>query len=693
MNRRLWLCACVLIAMVLPLHAQRVAETLEINVVEVPVTVVDRDGNPVRGLTAENFEVLDEGKRVPIEYFETVDMNTLAVTAETNGSQLPPSATRHFLLLFDIANSSPGAIGRAGEAAKQFVQDQLGARDLAAVATFTVERGARMITNFTRNRDLLVNAIETLGHPNYFKVGDPLMISAIRTSTDSGSASAGSRGDIDAAIAQMAVEAQNMQQRTQDSEMRTRLRIQLSNMGRVARALDSLHGQKQIILLSEGFDVSLVTGREDLSSEAARKETDSVINGEVWNVDSEQRFGSPTSSRDVSDMVELFKRSDVVLHAIDIKGLRGNITDASTAGVATKKTAESLYLLTAPTGGTVFKNENDMTENFGKLLQQQEVVYLLGFRAKSSGKPGKFHSLKVKPVNVRAARVSHRAGYYEPSGLSDLERALTLAEILMLDAPSRDITLATTAATLPGPQGKSRVPVVVEIPGSELLKRVSGKTASFDLFVYAFDKKSEVADYLQERVNLDLAKAGDALKGGGLRYFGTLRLPPGHYAVKTVMRVEESGSIGFARADVTVPGFSSASVLPPVFFTEPGSWGMVVGASRGDDYPYPFSAGQTKFIPKTNPAVIANNEYKIALFLYKMPLENLSVLPTLVSGNATQTANMTLLGRTAPDETGLVKLLFNFKPPALAAGKHELRFDVKTKDGTASTVMLPFTVQ
>jgi VWFA-related protein len=692
MKRRHWLSAFLLVAIVLPLRAQRVAETVEITVVEVPVTVVDRDGSPVRGLKAENFEVLDEGKRVPIEYFETVDMAALTTTtAGTTSTQLPPAATRHFLLLFDLANSSPGLIGRAGEAAKHFVQDQLGARDLAAVATFTAERGARMITNFTRNRDLLVNAIETLGHPNYFKVGDPLMISAIRTGGDGGP-STGGRADIDAAIAQMAAESQNMQQRTHDSELRSRLRIQLSNMGRVARALDSLHGQKQIILLSEGFDVSLVLGREDLNSEAARAESNAVITGAVWNVDSEKRFGSTTSSRDVSEMVELFKRSDVVLHAIDIKGVRGN-TDASTAGAAAKKTAESLHLLTEPTGGTVFKNANDISENFGKLLQQQEVVYLLGFRAKSTGKPGRFHSLRVKPVNLKSAKVSHRAGYYEPAGLSDLERALTLAEILMLDAPKNDIRLETTAAALPAPKGKSRVPVVVEIPGGELLSRINGKSAHVELFVYAFDRKSEVADYLQERVTLDLAKAGDPLRNGGLRYFGTLRLSPGTYAVKTVLRVEESGLIGFDRHDMTVPGFADAFVLPPVFFTDPGTWGMIVGEPRGDDYPYPFAAGQTKFVPKSEAALAANTDYKIALFLYKMPLENLSVMPTLVSANGTQALNMTLLGRTSPDETGLVKLLFNFKPPALEAGKHEIRFDVKTKDGTESSVSLPFRMQ
>lgn len=682
----------LLVVGVTSVHAQRVAETMEITVVEVPVTVVDKDGNPVRGLTAQSFEVLDDGKRVPIEYFDTVDMAKLDTAS---GAPLPVAATRYFLLLFDLANSAPGNVGRAGGAAKQFIQDQLGPRDLAAVATFTAETGARMITNFTRNRELLVNAIETLGNPNYFKVGDPLMMSAerFREGATGGGGEGTGRADVAAIATEQAVEGQNMQKRALDSEMRGRLKIQLTNMGRVARALDKLHGQKQIILLSEGFDISLVSGREDLGSANAQQENTAVVSGEVWNVDSEQRFGSTAATRDVSDMVDLFRRSDVTLHAIDIKGLRG-ATDVATSGSMAKKSSDSLNLITGPTGGTVFKNANDMTENFGKLLAQQEVVYLLGFRTRPSGKAGKFHSLKVKTVNTpRGTKVSHRAGYYEAAGMSELEQALSLAEILMLDAPINDVPVATTAAILPGPQGKARVPVVVELEGTQLLKSLSGKSANVEVFVYAFDKDSEVSDYLQQPIALDLTKASDTLKTGGLRYFGTLRLPPGDYAIKTVARIKESGLVGFNRTNVSVPSFDKPAVLEPTFFNDPAGWGMILGATRGDDYPYPFAAGQTKFIPKRDGEIAGTGDYKVALFLYKVPVENLSVLPTVVSGDTTTTAPVALLGRTSPDETGLVKLLFSFKPQNLGAGKHELRFDVKGSDGTKSVVSLPFVVR
>lgn len=688
---RLFLAATLALTLIVPAHAQRFGESVQVTIVEVPVTVVDRSGNSVRGLTREDFEVFDDGKRVPIEYFEVVEMESAAAAAAApDAVPAPRIATRNFLLLFDLANSSPGTIGRATEAARSFVDAQLGDRDQAAVAVFTAESGMKMITSFTRNRVLLENAIQTLGNPKYFKIADPLMISAmVSTSTD---VSGGGNQDqakvaMDEAFVEGAKELNRMAQTTQDSELRNRLKIQLTNFGMVARVLDKLSGQKQVILLSEGFDARLVQGREDIGFEATREESDAALSGEIWNVQNESRFGSTSSSRDVSEMAQLFRRSDVMLHAIDIKGLRGSV-DASTG--AKKSSTEALHLITAPTGGTVFKNANDLGENFSRMLKQQEVVYLLGFTARSTGKAGKFHELKVKAKN---GRPSHRAGYYEPGAkLSDLERTLNLAEILVTDAPMRDVDISVTPTALPGPGGKSRVPVLVEIPGAKLLEGITGKAATANLYLYAFDDKNQVVDFLQQKISLDLTKAGDIVRGSGVRYFGTLKLAPGKYAVKSVVQVDETGRTGFVRSDLVVPAFDKAVVSGPVLFTQPENWVMLVGPSRGDDYAYPFAAGEERFIPKRSADLKSAEEYKLALFLYRVPLENLEVKPELITAGGSQTANVKLLGRTAADERGGVKLLFSFKPEGIAVGEHQLRFTVKQKDGSESIVTMPFRV-
>ena len=679
------------LAVTLGAAGQRIDESVQVTIVEVPVTVVDRDGKAVSGLTAASFELYDEGKRVPIDYFEVLDLSAKAAAAPDEA--VPPAATRHFLLLFDLANSSPGTIERAGEAAKEFVNRQLGPRDLAAVSTFTAEAGARMVTNFTRDRVLLTNAIETLGNPSYFKVADPLMISAVRVEGPQagGMVDASSRAGGEGVAQDLAREQERMARRSHDSEMRNRLRIQFSNLGKVAQVLDRLRGQKQVILLSEGFDPALVQGRET-STAGASATMDTVMSGEVWNVDNEERFGSSSSSNDVRDLTELFRRHDVVLHAIDIKGLRVSGEGGGAGG--RNNTSESLHLITTPTGGTVFKNNNDIAKTFDKMLAQQQVVYLLGFQAPATGSPGKYHSLRVKAPNVRAARVVYRPGYYEANPkLTELERTLTLAEILMTDAPIEDIPVAIGATAIPGPKGKARLPVVMEIPAAGLLKSLAGRKASAHVYLYAFNESGQVVDHLEERVRLDFDSGGEALRQG-VRYYGTLRVPAGKLAVKALVRVEETGLIGFKRADVDVPSFDKPAVSQPVMFDDPGRWAMLLGPARGDEFAYPFSAGDDKYIPRSAPELAPEREYKVALFLHRVPLENLAIDPRLVlADGSTQAAKVKLLGRTSPDESGSVKLLFGFSAPGVAAGRHELRFAIAATDGTRSEVSMPFIVR
>ena len=117
-------------------------------VVEVPVQVV-KDGEPVRGLTANDFELYDGRKKVPITGFEVLD---LTAPAEAAGAPpVPVSARRHFLLLFDLSFSEPKSIVKAREAAQKVVNN-LHPTDLVAVATYSSLQGPQLVIGFTPER-------------------------------------------------------------------------------------------------------------------------------------------------------------------------------------------------------------------------------------------------------------------------------------------------------------------------------------------------------------------------------------------------------------------------------------------------------------------------------------------------------------------------------------------------------------
>src|SRR5207253_9790281 len=82
-----------------------------------------------------------------------------------------------------------------------------------------------------------------------------------------------------------------------------------------------------------------------------------------------------------------------------------------------------------------------------------------------------------------------------------------------------------------------------------------------DIYLYAFDEDGIVRDRMFQIVGLDLAKIGDKLRQSGIKYYGTLSLPEGKYAIKTLVRVRETERKEIGRAHVVVPSASDFAAL------------------------------------------------------------------------------------------------------------------------------------
>lgn len=677
----------------LPVAAQRRAgsATVDVTVVEIPVNVVAPDGTPVRGLTRDHFEVLEDGRRRELAFFEVVDLG--APPPPEASRLLHPAARRSFLLLFDLSNSTPHAIGRSVEAARSFVDDGLEERDLAAVATWSNERGFRLLTAFTTDRALLRGAIRTLGHPKFFRTTDPLLMAM-----DPGLIHGGSTartGEIEAMWIELVEDANHNAERMDQAWRRGRIDQQLQSLGAMARMLDAVPGRKQVVFLSEGFDARLLHGQEDIGAEAMAETNAAVLSGEVWKVDNEQRFGSTRSVSQLNGMAELFRRSDVMLHAIDIQGLRSNV--GAREG-RRDNSNEALFLMANGTGGQVFKNSNDIARNFEAMVRQQEVTYILGFQTSGKGDPSKFHELKVRVKEApRGTRVAHRPGYYEVGeGSSGIERALSAVTILVNDIPRDEIRVDALAVPFSAASGDPVVPVILEIDGESLAGDARAGTLNGELFVYAFDPAGGVQDFLYQKVGLDLDKVGPQLREGGVKFYGSLALPPGEYDVKTLVRIQEGGRDGFRSVRVTVPDFAGPAVLPPLPIEGARPWIMVKSPPRRPaEVDYPFTIASESFVPESV-AELKNGEGKeVALFTYNLAPEGLQLGGRVKTGDGSALpAKLALLGRSPDGTAGISKLLLQFTPAALAPGRYALELDVRHADaGLSETVAMPFVVR
>lgn len=596
--------------------------TVNVHVVELPVTVLDGSGNPVRGLTSANFTLYDEKMKQPVTSFDAIDF--AAARDEVSAiSPLNAAARRSFVLVFDLSFTSPRAMARAQEAARRFVKESVGPRDRIAVTTVDVDRGFRFVTAFTTDRALVESAI---GNPANFHGTDPLQL-ANQTQVWSAGEPGGSEPPMPPSEGRAAEADVHMRDLAQLATaknipaVRQRIERELDTLGNLARALRAVPGRKQAIFLSEGFDARILQGNDARDTKDQQKRNDQILSGDFSKIDSDTVFGSTSSMAVLDRMAANFRASDVVLQAIDIQGVR--VQNSLAEGSIVNSNA-SLFLLARPTGGEVFQNSNDLSTDFARLLRQQEVVYVLGFHVPDSS-PGTFHTISVKLVNVPAgSRAVHRPGYYEPGGDTPVERALTNGQIIINDIPQKDLRLNVLAAPFP-PAADSRVaqvPVIIEINGADLVRQTSATIGGADIFVYAFDSEGIVRDRLYRSITFEIAKLGEKVRATGVRYYGTLMLPPGSYALKALVRTgdPERGRTGvtekrgFARINITVPAPGQTAILPLIPIGDDERW-LFVRGDRAGTAAYPFEFAGRTFMPNAI-ADMSSGARRIALFVF-----------------------------------------------------------------------------
>ena len=658
----------LLLLAALPLFAQKFEEKVTVKYVEVPVTVLGRDGAPLRGLTKANFELRENGEKREIDSFDAIDFAAPGGAGAKVISPLNPASRRNFLLLFDLSYSNPQTVMRAQEAARSFVARSIGRRDAVSVGVIDVDRGFRFLTAFTTDRALLTAAI---GDPRNFRSSDPLQIGSSTLLQIPPEGIGQMRQGQDIPLDELR-DVARLSGRLDDSYKRGRLKRQVGMLGEIARTLQRLSGRKHLVLLSEGFDPRLVQGRG-----SDFEENQAIEHGEMWKVDSEQRFGSPDSQKAIQMMADQFRRADVVLHAVDIQGVR--VANDVKSG-ATFNSNEGLFLLANSTGGTVFRNSNDITSEFDRLARQHDVVYVLGFRA-PVGRAGQFHDLTVKLINVPGGRVQHRGGYYDTGTESVLERSLTTAEVIVNDIPQDDIGLHALAAAFPRQGEKAQVPVVLEIAGPDLVKHAKNNRATTDMFVYAFDEQGIVQDSIFQRVTLDVTQVGEQLRGSGVRFYGTLWLPPGKYALKSLVRVSETDRKGFQRVDLEVPAEGDVAVVRPLFFAEAGNWVMVKATRDDPKAPYPFILGEDAFIPAARATLRKGEPRLFTVFVYNAGSDDLTweIAP-----------EAKLVSATSADE--VTKFVFALEQ--IPADVKELAVTMRKKGSSdARTVTVPIEIQ
>jgi VWFA-related protein len=494
----------------------QVRDSVTVQVVEVPVHVIS-NGEPVTGLTRDNFQLFVNGKPQAIDYFDSLDFAKLEPEQVRD-----PRQRRLYTLVFDIT-STPNELQRSQHAALKLLDE---AAENHTFAVASIGYGPlKMVVPFTRDRLALRRAIRSL---KVSLAGDPLHLGL--TSTERGSELGRPEGLEDPRF--------SIDQGNIEYEYEKMVSEEIYELSELAIRLSGMEGYKHVVFLSPGFNATILHGI------STRRNYGDVRTGPVASLASlHQNSGSslelsPNAAlmAQLRLMTEQFAKSGVFLDAVDTAGLRP---------FQTLFDNESLYALTRDTGGTVIDRRNDLSAALQLLIDRQRVVYVLGFVPPNSGKAT--NRVNVKLVNVpRGASVSFRPSYSTVADPTDMGDRLRLADIVTSDIPQNGVTTSASVEAAPG-----GATVEMTVPGPEMLAHAIAGMIGAEAMLYVFNGPS-VVTFTTKKVVIDAQRAEAGLQDAPLRVRETFDLPPGKYVAKVLVRIDGSGALGFARTDFTV---------------------------------------------------------------------------------------------------------------------------------------------
>ena len=520
--------------------------------------------------------------------------------------------------------------------------------------------------------------------------------------------SAGAQGKNDGVAAENSQDMQVLKRENNDQQARGRVVKLMESLSAMARVLDSVRGRKHVLFLSEGFETRLLSGRaaggpaqgtllsNGTNSAALDAGTnqgagEAAVTGQIWKVDSDARFGSSSLRDQLTGALGLFPRSDAVLDTIDTGGVRAG---GDAAGPGAGSGVDALSTMASETGGDFVRNANSLGGELKTVAERTSHVYLLVYQPQNLSKPGSFHKLRVE-VKAPTSKVVARSGYYEPrpfASLSALERVLASGDLVTGGARGDSVPGRLLAAPFASPDGVAQVPVVLELPGAALFAGEKSEKAGVQVYAYATDASGTLADYVVSEMTLELAKVRSGLEAGGLKFYGTLYLPPGEYGIHVLAREAATGRSGVYAASVRVPEIpgGAATVLPP-FFPEPAGRWLMVRANPRADAParaadYPFAVGGEPFIPAALPVVAAGAQTQVAVFTYNVGIgAKIAVQGEVVAQDGQARAvPLTVVKVSDVERGGGRKVMLTWKPEGLAPGRYVMKVAVTGAGEAAS---------
>jgi VWFA-related protein len=506
------------------------------------VSVKDKDGKPIEGLTAKDFVVTENGQPQEIAFVEYERLDTApapdivappvappAPRTDTNVSTPIPGdakfrGRRLLILYFDLYTMPLFDQLRMYSSADRYVATQMTAADIVAIMVFENGR-VRLVREFTNDRAALRGTVGEL-------------VEATNERENGGSALAnagGAFGEDDDTFNLFTTDRQ------------------LAALQTAVTDLGPLPERKTLIYFGSGLRLNGADNQAQLRA---------TVNAAV--------------------------RSNVTINPIDTRGLvasapLGDATRPSPGGLGLfsgaiaqaavtkqQQSQDTYYALAKDTGGLALFDYNDLSRGIVQAADAVTGYYMIGYYTTNTAADGRFRRVKIGLTNGLSADLTYRAGYYgaktfDKFNAADKERQLE--EALRLEDPLTEIPMAIEVNYFRLNAAEYFVPVSVRMPGSELMRPGSGASSRTDIDVIG-EVKDEYGVTIRNakdrlEFNLDAAIAARVARRP-IQYETGLTLLPGNYVIKMLARDGTTGRIGTFEQSFTVPNLDREQVRLPI---------------------------------------------------------------------------------------------------------------------------------
>ncbi|HXG92678.1 MAG TPA: VWA domain-containing protein [Blastocatellia bacterium] len=556
----------------------------------VDAVVLDKRNHLVSDLTANDFEIYEDGVKQQITSFRFESAASSDSTSTgANGSMAATAAPNLVSIVFDGQTTRDGAL-RARKAALDYIESGIGPNDYVAV--FGIDLGLLALAPYTNDKETLKRAVdaftsreskkynaianevkakleslvEPLSDASKLALADSIPDNEPNEPTQPNLGQRGESGALDPIKIMLTTISL-----TGLKVLRTFERYEREFQGwrNVSALLAIINGQKNVragrkslLLFSEGFAVTPAVQQQYLSIISAANTSGvtlyafdiaglRVVNP---NEDIQREREAATQNRMRNPNPELVTGGVSSL---------GRMEEIARTNVVT-----TLDELTEETGGFTIKNTNDLSDGMKRILEELSNHYVLTYVPANQNYRGEFRRITVKLVKQGDYRVRARRGY---NALRTLDGLPLLAQEATLLNIANDVSMATgfpifaQALYFNGNDTARQVALYVQFPVSALKFETDEKAKTFSSRFALLVLIKNGAGEIVRKLGQEFALRGplvqiEEIKSRPQIYNRLIALAPGRYTLEAVARDSVTGKAAAIRTPFEITSGSTESL-------------------------------------------------------------------------------------------------------------------------------------